>query len=247
MIERTVTRSPPTFATMSAKTVVVVTTCERVVGSGRRRDPERTRRPRPSTPAGRRARTARCRPAADIESQPGGGMGSVIAGQSVGRGQAVRRIGVGAAAWQAGHSPNSSRRCSSTRNPVRRAISRTTVRRPGVGDLGGPPAARADDVVVVGRRARRRRRARRSAGRAARRRRARTGPRASGRSSPGRSRGGGARASRTRSAAVKWPTWSAMSSATARRGVVRRYPARSRATRSGSGSPMRATIARYRD
>ena len=33
-------------------------------------------------------------------------------------------------AWQAGHIPNSSSRCSSTRNPVWRATSRTTERRP---------------------------------------------------------------------------------------------------------------------
>ena len=54
-------------------------------------------------------------------------------------------------AWQSGQSPNSSRRCSSTRNPVWRATSRTTERRPASSISVGPPAARADDVVVVGR------------------------------------------------------------------------------------------------
>ena len=96
------------------------------------------------------------------------------------------------------------------------------MRRPGVVDLARPAAARADDVVVVGRLTA-------DVGVLAGR---QVEPfdgtelledleRAEHRGAPD-ARGVCVRASATSSAAVKWPSWSAMSAASDRRGSVRR-------------------------
>ena len=148
-------------------------------------------------------------------------------------------------AWHSGHSPNSSRRCSSTRKPgpardvadhgpqARRRRCRRCAR--------SPSTRRGGD----GRARRPRRRARRWAGRCARRGPARRGRPGSGRSSPGRCPVAWLRASSTRSAAEKCPSRSAMRRARARRGSVIRYALRSRAVRNGSGWTMPGTVAGF--
>ena len=113
-------------------------------------------------------------------------------------------------------------RCRGSRRRRSRSSGRSSRRRRG-GD--GPGRSR-------------RRRGRRSAGRSARRRSAPRTRRAPGRPSPGRCRCRRARASASRSAAVNGPSRSAISVATVRRASVRRRPAVSSATRSGSGLPI---------
>ena len=123
---------PPTWRTMSARTVVVATTLS-APGAGV--GPEAAGVAAPVQPATTSRMAATPRPSLSDEG-----------GQTA----RARRIIGGQADAQAGQRPNSSRRWLSIRNPVRRSTARTMSRTPRSSISVVLPAALADDVVVVG-------------------------------------------------------------------------------------------------